>query len=272
MVLLSQFGFDAGLIDEIRRTNGRQLELADREAFYQIMEILQLPGQQQAIQASHREGEPAVITITDYLKNPRSLQGQFVTIAGDVRQISRVAIVNSKMQRRLGRDHYWQLDLSIPIGDEAIQLKSNAADKEGLIFRNRYPVQVCIADLPPTLRQAMDDIRLGIDQRKLLREPVTIQGVFFKLWSYQSGRTIRSGANRVQLSPLIIASHITVHPENITDRAGMGTYVAIIFIGGMALIAVFLIRMGRQDRDAHQRTAATRHGHNNSQPLDFESN
>ncbi|MFP6587666.1 MAG: hypothetical protein VB814_08475, partial [Pirellulaceae bacterium] len=93
----------------------------------------------------------------------------------------------------------------------------------------------------------------------LLREKVTVQGVFFKLWSYQSALTLRDGPEREQLSPLIIASAIRIHAKPTVDKSSHGIYVAIVFIGALLVIAFFLIRVGKADRQAKKRTAKTRH-------------
>ena len=259
MVLLSQHGFDSGLLDEIRRTNKSALGHKDREAFYQILKILQPSSALDSIQHVHQQSPPPTPKIVDYFTDTRALQGQFVTIHGDVRQISRIAIVNSKMTQRLGSDHYWQLDLSIPIGKHRIRVKTNDADQDGIIFQNQFPLQVCVNHLPPELQQAMNELRRGVDGRKLLREKVTVQGIFFKLWSYQSALTMRDGPEREQLSPLIIASAIRMHAKPTVEQSGRGIYVAIAFIGALLVIVFFLIRVGKADRQAKRRTAQTRH-------------
>jgi hypothetical protein len=259
MVLLSQHGFDSGLLDEIRRTNKSALGHNDREAFYQILKIFQPSSALNAIQQVHQQAPPPNREIVDYFNDTRDLQGQFVTVSGDVRQISRITIVNSKMQQRFGSDHYWQLDLSIPIGKHRIRVKTNDADQDGIIFQNRFPLQVCVNHLPPELQKAMNEMRQGMDKRKLLREKVTVQGVFFKLWSYQTALTIRDGPEREQLSPLIIASTIRMHEKPIIDQSDRGIYVAIAFIVAMLCITVFLVRVGREDRQSKKRTAQTRH-------------
>tara|TARA_B110000438_G_scaffold162065_1_gene155320 strand:- start:457 stop:2082 length:1626 start_codon:yes stop_codon:yes gene_type:complete len=259
MVLLSQHGFDSGLLDEIRRTNKSALGHNDREAFYQILKIFQPSSALDAIQQVHQQAPPLNREIVDYFNDTRALQGQFVTVSGDVRQISRIAIVNSKMQQRFGSDHYWQLDLSIPIGKHRIRVKTNDADQDGIIFQNRFPLQVCVNHLTPELQKAMNEMRQGMDERKLLREKVTVQGVFFKLWSYQTALTMRDGPEREQLSPLIIASTIRMHEKPIIDQSDRGIYVAIAFIIAMLCITVFLVRVGREDRQSKKRTAQTRH-------------
>jgi hypothetical protein len=259
MVLLSQHGFDSGLLDEIRRTNKSALGHNDREAFYQILKIFQPSSALDAIQQVHQQAPPLNREIVDYFNDTGALQGQFVTVSGDVRQISRIAIVNSKMQQRFGSDHYWQLDLSIPIGKHRIRVKTNDADQDGIIFQNRFPLQVCVNHLPPELQKAMNEMRQGMDKRKLLREKVTVQGVFFKLWSYQTALTMRDGPEREQLSPLIIASTIRMHEKPIIDQSDRGIYVAIAFIVAMLCITVFLVRVGREDRQSKKRTAQTRH-------------
>ncbi|MEE2842960.1 MAG: hypothetical protein VX761_00460, partial [Planctomycetota bacterium] len=225
----------------------------------QILKIFQPSAALDAIQHVLQQTPPPTPEIVDYFNDTRDLQGQFVTVRGDVRQISRIAIVNSKMQQRFGSDHYWQLDLSIPIGKHRIRVKTNDADQDGIIFQNRFPLQVCVNHLPPELQKAMNEMRQGMDERKLLREKVTIQGVFFKLWSYQTALTMRDGPEREQLSPLIIASAIRIHAKPQIDQSDRGIYVAIAFIVAMLGITVFLIRAGREDRQVKKRTAQTRH-------------
>jgi hypothetical protein len=138
-------------------------------------------------------------------------------------------------------------------------VKTTDADQNGIIFQNRFPLQVCVNHLPPELQQAMNELRQGIDERKLLREKVTVQGIFFKLWSYQSALTMRDGPEREQLSPLIIGSAIRIHSKPVADHSRHGIYVAIAFIGALLVITFFLIRVGKADRQAKKRTAQTRH-------------
>jgi hypothetical protein len=70
---------------------------------------------------------------------------------------------------------------------------------------------------------------------------------------------MRDGPNRKQLSPLIIASAIRMHAKPTVDQSGRGIYVAIAFIGALLVIAFFLIRVGKADRQAKKRTAQSRH-------------
>ncbi len=259
VALLSQFEFDAGLLDDLRRSNGKAMNRADTEAFFQILSILNQPTAREAIGRYSLQQSIPRPTVSNYLQNTRELQGQLVTLQADVRQITKVAIRNDKMQHRLGFDHYWQLDAFVYLGEEAIELKTNETDQDGLVYKNRYPVQICLIELPTELQQAQSQLQQGTYRSDSLHEDITIQGFFFKLWTYQSARTIGAGDKRVQLSPLFIASAITVHPPHDLTSSRSSLYLGIGFVIMLIVVTSFLLRVNRADDGFRKHTETTRH-------------
>ncbi|MBL99995.1 MAG: hypothetical protein CMM06_09925 [Rhodopirellula sp.] len=259
IALLSRFGFDAGLLDDLRRSNGKTMNIADTEAFFQILSILNTEESRREIQTAANQTSVPSPSVSDFLQSTRNLQGQLISLSADVRQITKVEINNEKMKLRLGLDHYWQLDAFVYLGEEAIQLKANEADESGLTYKYRYPVQICVIELPKTLQTAHKQIQHGTYRSNSLHEEISLHGFFFKLWTYQSARTMQSGNNRVQLSPLFIASNITVHePADLRGRRA-SIYLGIGFVVALLIISGFLVKTKRVDEGARKQTEATRH-------------
>ena len=259
IALLSQFGFDAGLLDDLRRSNGKSMNSADTEAFFQILGILKDAESSQTIRQVSQDTSVPTPSISDYLQATRELQGELVNLHADVRQITRIDIRNEKMQHRLGLDHYWQLDAFVYLGEEAIQVKTNEADQAGLIYKHRYPVQICVLQLPEELKQAQTEIQLGTYRSNSLHEDVWMQGFFFKLWTYQSARTISTQEGRVQLSPLFIAHQIGMDRSASEQAFRSSIFLGIGFVTFLLTISGFLWRTNRADRGIRKQTENTRH-------------
>lgn len=257
--LLSQFEFDAGLLDDLRRSNGKAMNRADTEAFFQILSIVNKKDFSLAIEQFAQNSPPSFHSISEYLQNTRQLQGELINLEADVRQITKVEISNEKMKFRLGINHYWQLDAFVYLGGDAIELKTNAGDQDGLVYKHRYPVQICVTKLPAELQHAQSQIQHGTYRRNSLHEEISVSGFFFKLWTYQSARTIGAGGNRVQLSPLFIANRISVR-----EAAGLNTtrgsiYLGLGFLVLLAVVAGFLVKTNRADDGFRKHTESTRH-------------
>ena len=257
--LLSQFEFDAGLLDDLRRSNGKAMNRADTEAFFQILSIINQEDSSLAIEQFAQKSPPSFHGVSDYLQNTHQLQGELISLDADVRQITKVEISNEKMKFRLGINHYWQLDAFVHLGDDAIELKTNADDQEGLVYKHRYPVQICVTKLPAELQQARTQIQHGTYGRNSLHEEITVSGFFFKLWTYQSSRTIGAGGNRVQLSPLFIANRVHIHEATGLNSIRGSIYLGIGFVVLLAVVAGFLIKTNRADDGFRKHTEVTRH-------------
>ena len=259
VAILSKYEFDAGLLDEVRKSNGKKMNRSDTEAFFQIMSIVKSTEARREIEVIAEVSPPTQPSISDYLQNTGPLQGEFIKLDADVRQITKVEISNKKMKHRLGIDHYWQLDAFVYLGDEAIELKTKEDDKEGLIYKYRYPVQICLIDLPAELQTAQTQIQHGTYRRNSLHEDITLNGFFFKLWTYQSARTIEAGGSRAQLSPLFITNHVVVHKPTGLNSTRSSIYLGVSFVVLLLVIAGLLIRTNRVDDGFRKQTETTRH-------------
>ena len=96
IALLSRFGFDAGLLDDLRRSNGKTMNIADTEAFFQILSILNTEESRREIQTAANQTSVPSPSVSDFLQSTRNLQGQLISLSADVRQITKVEINNEK--------------------------------------------------------------------------------------------------------------------------------------------------------------------------------
>ena len=94
IALLSRFGFDAGLLDDLRRSNGKTMNIADTEAFFQILSILNTEESRREIQTAANQTSVPSPSVSDFLQSTRNLQGQLISLSADVRQITKVEINN----------------------------------------------------------------------------------------------------------------------------------------------------------------------------------
>lgn len=259
VAMLSKYEFDAGLLDDLRKSNGKKMNSSDTEAFFQIMAIIKSADVRREIESLAKGSPPPQPSISDYLQKTRQLQGEFITLHADVRQITKIEISNKKMKYRLGIDHYWQLDAFVYLGDEAIELKIKKDDKEGLVYKYRYPVQICLIDLPAELQTAQTQVQHGTYRSNSLHEDITLNGFFFKLWTYQSARTIGAGENRTQLSPLFVTNNVVVHEPTGLNSTRSSIYLGISFVVLLIVIAGLLTRTNRVDDGFRKHTETTRH-------------
>ena len=189
-VLLGDLGMDVGLLDDVRKTNRRELEGEDRECFYQM---LAATGRDESHLLFQHGQRPFDVEAT--LTRPEEEQGRLFSIKGTARRVQRIVVAEDDIRERFGIDHYYQIDVFVPLGDEEVRLGTGDLDEAVPVFRNSYPVTCCVLELPPGLPQG-DDVS------------VTIQtvGFYFKLWAYRSEYVSSFDSRQRQISPMFVAA------------------------------------------------------------------
>ncbi|MDE0736110.1 MAG: hypothetical protein OSB47_09825 [Pirellulaceae bacterium] len=248
-VLLANRGVDIGLFSRITRQTRREFIGDERECFFQLLKAVADPAG-----ASLSGANPRPLKIAGLLRKPREFQGQLFTIEGTARWITRIVVEDPEIQQRFGLDHYYQVDMFVSLGGKSVQIKRHSKDQDAPVFENRYPVNICVRNLPPALKEMNRELAAGNQDQDLLRANVRIQGFFFKLWSYQTEFVSDEQQERTQLSPVFIAST----PEVILSEEPRNPYLsslfAAIFILTLVVIWFFLWRNNRADQEFSQTT------------------
>lgn len=219
---LAKWGFDAGLWDAVREANGAGLGYADREAFYQLLAALAKakPGE------LRRQGA-APVDVVSLLERPKEHHGAFYPVRGMARRIMKVPVGDRDVRQRFGLDHYYEIDLFLPLGDKTLRFGKDASGEKNPVYANSFPATLLVRELPASLREGDN-----------LDHQIAADAVFFKLWSYQSGYT--SQFNRLQPAPLFVAIRPRVVVVKQTSNWVAGGVVSAAFAtSAIVLAAVF---------------------------------
>jgi hypothetical protein len=220
-IALAAWGMDVGLFDGVRAGNGRGLGDADREAFYQVLAAL---GRAQPAQL-RRPG--LALDVVPLLERPQEHHGEFLPVQGVARRVMKVPVTDQDVRRRFAIDHYYEIDLFVPLGDKSLRFGKDAKGEANPVYANTFPATLIVRRLPPGLAE-------GDNQNQTVRA----DAVFFKLWTYRSAYT--SQFNRVQPAPLFVA----IEPQVVRFESGAswvgGSLVATAFVLAAVVIgAVF---------------------------------
>lgn len=230
LVELASLGMDVSLFDAVRHSNRKPLTQADRECFYQLLATL---GKADA-NAIRSHARPTV-DLAPLLQDPTEQHGRLMVVHGTARRAIKIRVDDEDIHERFGIDHYFQIDVFIPLGDQVVRL-GKQTDGESPTFTNTYPVTVCVLQLPPGLPEGTD-----------IREEVSIPAACFKLWAYQSRFVSAFDQKQLQISPMFIG----VEPRVIEFDASRNPYVAFgiagIFVAVLAVAWFLLWRSGKSD-------------------------
>ncbi len=246
---LAEWGFDVGLFDAVRTVNGRGLVDADREAFYQLLAALDR-ADPQVLRRSNKE-----LNVVPLLERPQEHHGDFLAVQGIARRIMKVPVSDRDVQRRFGIDHYYEIDLFLPLGEKSLRFGKDAAGEKNPVYANAFPATLVVRRLPP-----------GLAEGDNLSQTVRADAVFFKLWTYRSVYTSQFG--RVQPAPLLVAIQPQVvepqHTANWVDGALVGA--AFVLAGAVIGTIVWWYWGADQEAERKRRRVLTGEG---GPPPDF---
>lgn len=246
---LADLGVDFGLFDDVRESNGRALGDVDREAFYQVLHALGQPAAKRLKGAG-----PEPIDVVPLLEKPGDHHGDLFPVRGTARRIMRVPVRDVDIQRRFGIDHYYEIDLFLPLGEKRLQMGKDPTGEKNPVYVNSFPATLIVRQLPA-----------GLEEGENLATTVRAEAAFFKVWSYRSGYTDKfAGA---QLAPLFVAFEPQVVVRGQESNAVVSTLVmaALGLAVGIAVLSLFWFRRSDKAFDAARRKLAT----SDAPPPDF---
>lgn len=256
-VRLAQLGFDVSRLTDLIGRDNKALGGAEAECFYSMLRAVSRATADQTKDAASFQLGPL-------LQRPAEHHGQLTRVAGRLKRVSRVAIDDADLAQRLGFDHYYQLDLIVPLGKEQVRLAASPQDKSGPLLANGFPVVCNVVELPPALR--------GLAERADVNEDIVCDAFYYRLWSFQSGFLDRYSAEQLddasdaeleagpvrrrQPSPLFLA-----RTARLVTRPPAGSSAFSYVVGGLILatvVGLFGLQWytGRSDRRTRERLRA----------------
>jgi hypothetical protein len=246
---LAKLGVDFGLFDDVRLSNGRGIGDPDREAFYQLLHALSQPAAKRLKGAG-----PEPMDVVPLLENPAEHHGDLFPVRGTARRIMRVPVRDVDIQRRFGIDHYYIIELFLPLGEKRLQMGKDPTGEKNPIYVNSFPATLNVRQLPP-----------GLEVGENLSITVRADAVFFKVWSYRSSYTDKF--EEAQLAPLFFAFEPQVVVRQQESNAVVSTLViaALGLAVGIAVLSMFWFRRSDKAFAAARRKATT----DDTPPPDF---
>lgn len=205
--LLARQGVDLSRVAELAARNRRVLEAADSDAFYSMLAAAKKldtrPFDRDAAPESDRPPAPLPVEPVSLLQTPGNYHGQWIRIKASTVRITRVTVTDAARREQLGQDHYFQIDASGDLGKTIVQLERSGDDSgEPIQMSGSYPISLVAAELPDFLKQRLTDPRAVVS---MISYPVSVDGFFYRLWSYQNEFMTREGGGK-QVGPLIVVS------------------------------------------------------------------
>jgi hypothetical protein len=220
--------FDLGLWSLLTSGQRRELQPQENEPFYQMLRAVGEP-------VSFESSE---ISVHDLIRQPQWSVGRSFRVQPVIKQVTRVPIQPGERGSQLGIPSYYLLHGVI---DLPRPLRLKFAEGRQIDYQQRFPVVIATRQLPNGLAVG-DDLRQWVD----------CEGVFFKLWGYQSLRSKEVGVT--QWAPLLIAHRI--------ETSGPPTRASSPWpIGGLLLIplgASLVLLLGVGLRAAFSRPRSSR--------------
>jgi hypothetical protein len=238
-VALAQAGVDWGLYEVVKAENGQGIAGPDREPFYQTLAVF--VGEKGAKLSAPTKP----VDIPLLLQKSETLLGSRMKVSGIARRITKVTVAAEDIRKRFGIDHYYEIDISVPLA-KPMKVAKSAEDKDALLYANDFPVVLLVTRLPASLREG-----------ESLHHQIEADGTFYKLWTYQS--SFASQKNKRQAAPLLMASEVRL-VQKVDPLAGVGSAVvtaAMLLAGGVFLVIFWWFRLS--DRKSNSRPALTIH-------------
>ncbi len=226
--LLGLAGVDVGRFDDVKRQHNSRLQGADAECFYQMLAAMNKIDPDDYAKAG-LASPPA--EFLDLVSNPRGDPGRLVSVSGRVRRCVPIEINNSDVRKRLGVDRYYELDMFVPI-DAKISIDTESGEK--LIYENRFPVTVCVMQLPK-----------GVTPETISNEQIDVSAFFFRFWRYQNEFAAASGSS--QVSPLVIGLSPAIVPQTTQLFDNIFKYGLLTMLGGAIWMVWYYRRVDRNN-------------------------
>lgn len=277
-LLLTRHGFDANRLRDLDGRDALPLTSADTECFYQLLAAVA------RIDVAAMKPLARPFALGELLNKPGEQHGRCFHVHGRARRVTKVVLNDPEIKDRFGISHYYQLDVMVPLGDSEVRLASAKGDKSGPVFNIAFPVICCVLDVPERLKQ--------LGERGEMNEDMTFDAFNVRLWSYQSpfldqfereqaeraaaspaggtpaagdgGKAAAGGSaagpqepgrgpRRRQPSPLFIARSAVFAPVAAPTDHGLGSLIAWVLLGALAVVGGLMWHSNRGERIARQR-------------------
>lgn len=244
LVALGREGWDLCWVDMLAARNQSSLRGDEAAAFFSLMRIaprVNLAGLHSS-------------------KDPREVLGEAnkkigVPVQWNVRLVSGKLIEVPERMNLLGAERYIQFDGLVDIGRGRIMYEVAVATpgdsqfgsvpaKKRVPFEGEFPVTIVTSDLAFIPREAVRENRTVWTEGRYIQ----LQGIFYRLWSYQSELLKEQGSTARQAAPLIVAQKMEpAVPTIAPDSAPIGLFGVLLSATTLCILGTILYLAFRKE-------------------------
>jgi len=241
---LGKLGFDYELFDDVQQK--RTLLKGENEIFYEFLAIAKRTPAEIYQLAKPQENE-----IVELWKTPEQQAGELMMFRGLTRHVARIAVEDPASAQRLGFDHYYYLELFVPlkiptIVQIPIQPKEDdekgAAEKAPLGF-DKIPME----SMP--LVFYFHELPEGETVQSLKNKQLDVRGFFLKSWRYQSNVPLTNKKHASLFGPLLMGNRPDVVVTTPIAGANIPGLLILAVVGGSILIGVVYLWLNHSDHN-----------------------
>lgn len=228
-------GFDYGQWEVARTQEGRPLQAADGSCFYGLL------SRASQINLKTEAATPAIETLDlfEVLRDPNEQRGAIFQFQGIVKRVTEISTGEDLYATDEGVSSYFQIDMLLSLDGRRVRLGTK---ETGATITGRYPVTVCVQDLPE-----------GLEVGEELSQRVSVLAAFFRNWKYRSEYLRRVDEDLRQLSPMLIGLEIQTQGMDESSTFLTQIAVGVLIIGGVLSGLGFLVLRRSDIKYQHER-------------------
>lgn len=237
---LAEAGWDLAWMDRIAENSQQRLAAEEAEGLFSLIRLLKEK------RATLQSGE--VLPPMQALADSTSSFGKLVRWPVRLVSAAVVSVEDEELAKTLNANRYLQFDGFVDIGNQVVNYQAG----DGRVrFEREFPVTVLAAYeeqwIPEDLRGTNT---LAWDVGRYYEA----EGLYYRLWSYESELVQRQDAGSRQASPLVLASKLSpIMPPNSGSGAGdIGWFGYALCLATLVILGSVLYLATQRDRRRHR--------------------
>lgn len=231
---LGSSGWNLAWLDAVREGNGKRIERDESHAFFALLRV----ANEKYPRASIVDGLSDPLQMLDKPQQSvgKPLRWRVRLVSGAVVQID-----DPRSAERLGSDRYYQLDGFVDIGARQIRYQvGEPTQPREIVFEREFPVTIVTAE---TSQYVPREAVLGEQLNWQIGRYVELDGLFYRLWSYQSDLVSSQRQAARQIAPLVVALELSesAPPPRRAEPVGWFGYAlcgtTLAFLGAILWLA-----------------------------------
>jgi hypothetical protein len=233
---LGVLGWDLANADIVRASSQKAIQAQESPAYFSLMRILASKPQLTSKKATAMQ---ALAKSVEELGSP--VEWSVRLVSGSVVDVS-----SNENRKQLGADHYYQFDGFVDIGNQVVHYKTGTGGEKKVVdFEKEFPVTIVMQAESPFVS---DRVKQGDTKSWEIGKYVTVSGVFFRLWSYESELMEKNSETARQAAPLVVAYAMTPSAPRIRQsQASVGWFGYALCLATLAILGGILFSVLRPE-------------------------